>query len=168
MKMQYCSDRSFAACSQRGVATVELSFLIVPLLLMIFGVTEYGRAIYQYNTLVKSVREASRYLSALNPGNGHGVAQCLAVYGKTSCNPTTDKPLAPGLTLGMVSICDASIPSCQATHQNQTFGTGTLDLVTVTISGYQFQTLLNFPIGDVTVGAPNITYHPIRNTMRQI
>jgi Flp pilus assembly protein TadG len=149
----------------RGVATIEFSLLIIPLLLMLFGVTEYGRAIYQYNTLVKSVRDATRYLSTLNAGNGWPEAKCLAVYGNTACSGS---PLAPGLTTGMVSICDASVSSCQATHLSQETGTGTINLVTVTISGYQFHSLFNFPIGDVTAGAPDITYHPIHNTMRQV
>ena len=151
-------------CFQKGAATIEFSFLIAPLLLMLFGVTEYGRAIYQYNTLVKSVRDATRYLSTVQAGSGYAVAQCLAVYGTSNCSGS---PLAPGLTTDMVSICDASISSCQATHQSQTTGSGTVNLVTVTVSGYQFHSLINFPLGDVTVGAPNLTYNSIRNTMRQ-
>ena len=54
---------------QRGVAAVELA-LILPLLLAIcFAVTEFGRAIYTYNTLAKSTRDASRYLSTQASGN---------------------------------------------------------------------------------------------------
>jgi len=146
---------------QRGVATIEFSLLVVPLLLMLFGVTEYGRAIYQYNTLVKSVREATRYLSTVSAGTRYGEAKCLAVYGTTNC---TGRQLAPGLTTDMVTIQDRT----NATdHASQETGSGTVDLVTVTISGYQFRSLVNFPLGEVTIGAPNITYHSIHNTMRQ-
>lgn len=148
--------------AQRGTATIEFAILVVPLLLLLFGVTEYSRAIYQYNTLVKSVRDATRYLSAVAPGSGYAVARCLAVYGTTNC---TGRALAPGLTTSMVSICDAT--TCIGTHASQTTGSGTVNLVTVTISGYQFHSLFNFPLGNVTVGAPNITYGPIQNTMRQ-
>lgn len=148
--------------AQRGAAAVEFAILIVPLLLMLFGVTEYGRAIYQYNTLVKSVRDASRYLSAVAPGSGHAAARCLAVHGNSNC---TGNPLAPGLTTGMVSICDAG--NCAATHNSQPTGSGTANLVTVTVTGYTFQTLLNFTMSGLTIGAPDITYDPIQNTMRQ-
>jgi Flp pilus assembly protein TadG len=156
---------------QRGVATIEFSLLIVPLLLMLFGVTEYGRAIYQYNTLVKSVRDATRYLSTLDAGdlpetvNGNTTyynAACLAVYGNFACS---GKPLVPGLKTTMVSIKDRTNST---DHAAEVTGSGTINLVTVTISGYQFRSLINFPLGDITVGAPNITYHPIHNTMRQI
>lgn len=156
----------------RGVATVEFSILIVPLLLLLFGVTEFGRAIYQYNTLVKSVRNASRYLSTVQAGNGYAAARCLAVHGTTNCSGS---PLAPGLTTSMVTICDASIPSCQATHQSQQTGHGSINLVTVTINDpslpdnqkFQFDSVFNFELYGLTFGAPNITYHSIRNTMRQ-
>jgi Flp pilus assembly protein TadG len=148
--------------SQRGAASIEFAILVVPLLLMLFGVTEYGRAIYQYNTLVKSVRDASRFLSAVAPGSNHTVGSCLAVYGNMSC---TGSPLAKGLTTSMVSICDAS--NCAGTHASQTTGSGSINLVTVTVSGYTFHPLLNFDLEGFRIGAPDITYGPISNTMRQ-
>lgn len=49
--------------TQRGVAAVEFGILLIPLVLLAFGITEYGRAMYQYNALGKSVRSAARYLS---------------------------------------------------------------------------------------------------------
>ncbi len=156
------SPHAFARKAQHGAAAVEFAILIVPLLLMLFGVTEYGRAIYQYNTLAKSVRDATRYLSAVAPGSGHAAARCLAVYGNSNC---TGSPLAPGLTTGMVGICDAT--NCAATHNSQPTGSGTANLVTVTVNGYTFQTLLNFSMSGLTIGAPDITYDPIQNTMRQ-
>ena len=157
---------------RRGVATVEFSILIVPLLLLLFGVTEYGRAIYQYNTLVKSVRSAARYLSTVQAGSGYAAARCLAVYGTTNCSGS---PLAPGLTTNMVTICDASIASCQATHLSQHTGHGTINLVTVTINDpnlpdnqkFKFDSVFHFTLFGRTLGAPNITYDPISNTMRQ-
>ena len=46
---------------QQGVAAVEfailLTFVLVPI---VFGITEFGRALYYYNTLVKATREIGR------------------------------------------------------------------------------------------------------------
>lgn len=53
----------------RGVAAVELALLLTPLLVMLFGVIELGRAIYSYNTLAKTVRDATRHLSQHGPGD---------------------------------------------------------------------------------------------------
>jgi hypothetical protein len=165
---------------QRGVATIEFALLVVPLLLMLFGVVEYGRAIYQYNTLAKSVRDATRFLTTVSPGDNpsilypgettYQVAKCLAVYGKAVCNPATDTPLAPGLSTGMVGICDAV--SCSGTHQNVPFQGavgGSANLVTVTISGFKFYPMpFNLSYYGETVGLPSvINFDDISNTMRQ-
>lgn len=147
---------------QRGVAAVEFGLLIIPLTLMLFGLTEYGRAIYQYNTLVKATRDATRYLTTVAPGNGWTEARCLARYGNTGC---TGNLLAPGLTADKIEICDAT--SCAATHALVPTGSVAVNLVTVTVSGFRFQSLINFPIGGLSVGAPNITFGDISNTMRQ-
>ena len=154
---------------QHGAAAIEFAILIVPLLLMLFGVAEYGRAIYQYNTLTKSVRDASRYLSTVAPGSGYTEAKNLVVCGETSDCGT--KKLVPGITVGMVSICDAT--NCNGTHGNQPTGSGTVNLVTVTVTGYAYTPMLgNFSTkliggGDVTIGVPAMTYGAIHNTMRQ-
>lgn len=149
---------------QRGVAAVEFGILIIPLTLMLFGLSEYGRAIYQYNTLVKATRDATRYLTTVAPGNGLVEAECLVRYGKTVCGGTA---LVPGLEVGKaeVVICDAT--NCTATHALVSTGSGAVNLVTVTISDFEFKSLINFPIGGLSAGAPDITFGDISNTMRQ-
>ena len=147
---------------QSGVAAIEFAFVIVPLLLLVFGVTEYGRAIYQYNTLVKSVRDATRLLSTQGPGLGFAAATCRAVYGNDNCSGS---PLLPGLNASNVAICDATV--CSGTHANIQTGSGVVNLVTVEISNYQFTSAVNFNIWGLQVGAPNITFSTISSTMRQ-
>jgi len=148
---------------QGGAAAVEFALLIIPMLVMVFGITEFGRAMYQYNTLVKLTRDATRYLTTQAAGTGVGTAQCLAVYGNTTC---TAPALLPGLTTTMVTECDAT--NCPGTHSAVATGAGAVNLVTVTISGYQFQSLVNFTIGGFGVGMPNITFGAVSTTMRQI
>lgn len=158
---------------QRGVAAIEFAFLIVPMLLMLFGVTEYGRAIYQYNTLAKSVRDATRHLTAHTPGTGWSEAQNLAVCGYTDCSG--HDALAPNLDTGMVEICDATnIDDCPGVpHSGVSTGQGTVNLVTVKIAGYRYQPIfLSFPLrliggSEITIGLPGITFDDIQNTMRQ-
>lgn len=148
---------------QKGAAAVEFGLLIMPMLVMVFGITEFGRAMYQYNTLVKLTRDATRYLTTQAAGAGVSTAQCYAVYGNSGCTGPT---LLPGLTTAMVSECDAT--SCPGTHAAVPTGDGAVNLVTVTISGYQFQSLVNFTIGAYGVGVPNITFGGVSTTMRQI
>ena len=141
---------------QRGAVAVELALVMIPLVLMAFGITEFGRAMYQYNTLAKSARDAARYLTQKGPGEGAGTARCLAVYGNRTCSGS---PLVPGLTLGHVQVRDQI--SDPATHQNQPTGGGVINLVSVTIGGYQFVSLVPFV-------APDMTFGEISVAMRQV
>lgn len=125
---------------QRGVAMVELAIVLPLLLAICFAITEFGRAIYTYNTLAKSARDAARYLSTQASGSGYNTARNLVAYG----NPAgTGTPLMPGLNSSnmgsMVAICDAS--TCSA-NLNQG-SNPTINTVTVTITGYQFTPLLD-------------------------
>lgn len=148
---------------QRGVAAVELGFLLVLLVLLAFGITEFGRAIYQYNTIGKSIRDGVRHLTQGAPGDANRIsnAKNLAVCGTLSACGDANA-LVPGLTSAMVSVCDRS--NC-ADHNLQTVsygGTpfGQINLVSMTVSGFTFRSLVPF----VT---PDITFGPIRVTMEQ-
>ena len=131
---------------ERGVAAVEFGLLLMPLALMIFGTMEFGRAIYTYNTLDKTVRDAARHLSQHGPGDPviQAEATCLAVYGNTECDGTA---IAPGLTSSNVELCDAV--KCPSTHQSQPTGVGVVNLVSVTIHDYEFFSAVTYVIPDM-------------------
>lgn len=151
--------------SARGVVAVELALLIIPLLVMLAAVTEFGRAIYQYNSLTKTVRDASRYLSIQNPADPNypaAAARCLAVHGNTAC---TGEPLVPGLTTAMIAICnpvDASACPGDSYVAVET-GYGTVNFVEVRIQGYQFQAFL-----PGMTQLTSIVFDDIGSTMRQV
>lgn len=152
--------------NQRGVAAVEFAILIIPMLLIVFGITEFGRAMYQYNTLVKTTRDAARYLSTQEAGNGIGVAKCLAVYGQKICGGSK---IINNLSESMVYVCDSvNSTSCSAPHAVVQTGSGVVNLVTVGIRGYQFESVVSFNIAGLSIGLPNLTFGDISTTMRQI
>jgi len=49
---------------QQGLAAIEFTLILPFLLLLIFASAEFGRLLYHYNALNKTVRDASRYLSS--------------------------------------------------------------------------------------------------------
>lgn len=49
---------------QSGVAMLEFTIVLPLMLLLLLGVTEIGRALVQYNTLTKGVRDGARHLSS--------------------------------------------------------------------------------------------------------
>lgn len=135
---------------QCGTALIELALILPVLLVMTFIVTEFGRAIYQYDTLTKSVRDAARYLSFQTPGTHTTEAGNLVVYGNIAGAGT---PLALGLTT-------ANVPA--PTWQTGT-GTPPITTVTVQITGYQFQSLVLSAFG---LPFGTLSYPAISATMR--
>jgi hypothetical protein len=97
----------------RGAALVELAIVLPVLLMMIFGITELGRALYQLNTLSKSTDAGVRYLSrvwgALNDdcqptglwAGGVAGASNYVVFGNAAGQ---GRPLLPGLGTDGITI----------------------------------------------------------------
>ena len=143
---------------QRGAAAIEFALLMLPLATLTLGVTEAGRAIYQYNTIAKSVRDAARYQSSATPGSTLA-ARCLAVTGSPAVNggACTGTPLLPGLTLAQTAACDRL--TC-ADHNLQATGRGVVNLVSITVTGYPFTSMVPFAM-------PSIAFGPIQATMVQ-
>ena len=134
----------------RGAAAVELGLLMVPMLVLTFGVTEYGRAIYTYNAIDKSTRDAARHMTSPNP-NRAAEAVNLAVYGNIA---GTGAPLAPGLAAGNVVICDPI--ACPGTHAGVATGSGVINLVTVGINNYVYNSIVTY-VAPATLNFANIS-----------
>ncbi|AOI61726.1 pilus assembly protein TadG [Burkholderia diffusa] len=165
----------------RGVAAVEFALVLMPMIVLATGVAEFGRAIYQYETLTKATRNAARYLSVFLPTDSAyplAQAQCLVVYGSTTCG-SAGTELVPGLTTSMVIVCDAAhTPDCADASDPPQFAnlptydstnnaasgtaTGSINVVEVKVKGYQYQPIPAYP------GLSSITFGNIVTVMRQV
>jgi Flp pilus assembly protein TadG len=99
-----------------GLATVEFAICAPVLFFLMFATAEVGRLLYQYNTLMKSVRDGARFAvigAAVAGGTTRIVsittqmstqARNLVVTGNTAGAGT---PLLPGLTANNVTVTDA-------------------------------------------------------------
>lgn len=132
----------------QGAVAVEFALLAVPLITLLLGIAEFGHAFYQYNTVVKSVRDATRLLSSYDPTDTADYplaqAQCLAVYGTQDCSGT---PLVQGLTVNMVVVCDqVNTTGCTGQYKNvQTNPAAeTINLVQVKVTGYPYTQVTGF------------------------
>lgn len=148
---------SHERAAQRGVAAIEMAIMLLFLIPLVFGITEVGRAFYQYDAITKSASAGARYLSTQAPGDPNAIAAatCLVVYANTGC---TGNPVVPGLAAQLVTVCDRS--SCAQDNLLQT-GFGVVNLVTVTVTGFQF-------VSDVPGVAGNVTFGPISATFEQV
>lgn len=159
--------------AMRGAVAVEFAILLIPMLLMVFGVVEYGRALYQYNTLAKAVRDSARLLAQNNPTDADyplADAKCLAVYGHNAPCTSDETPLVPGLTTAMVYVCNpADSSACPGTtYANVSTGSGAINLVEVRIKGYVFNYWFNPAVFFVPNSATTLNFGDIHTTMRQI
>jgi Flp pilus assembly protein TadG len=159
--------RRISRTRMQGAAIVELAIVLVPLILLVCGVAEFGCAIYQYDTLTKATRDAARFLSQYSasdqPNYNTNIvpqAQCLAVYGNMTCSGIA---LAPALKTSMVVVCDSyNSTGCTGTFANYATPGGTMNLVEVKITGYVYTPLESFLIPG------NITFNDIATVMRQV
>jgi Flp pilus assembly protein TadG len=134
----------------KGTAAIELALMMPILLLLTLVTTEFGRAIIEYNTVVKSVRNATRYLAARTPNTKTPEAKNLVVFGNTI---GTGPALAPGLSLALVAN-----PVWQMLGSNPT-----TNMVTLTVQGYRFNSLFTSVFG---VSFGNVTFGDISASMR--
>jgi Flp pilus assembly protein TadG len=81
---------------------MEFAMVLPLVLLVVFGITEFGRAYYQYNTLSKAIRNGARYMSSHTYSNANiANTQNMVVYGQASGSGTA---VLPGLTSTMVAV----------------------------------------------------------------
>ena len=150
--------------SARGVSLIEFALVLPMLLLLTFITTEFGRALYQYNTITKSVRDAARYLSIQDPSIKLTdpakvlAARRLVVYGSPNASNAAT-PLALGLSLAQVPDSNITWKSAGATPA--------INTVTIKVSGYKFKPLFKsafgLSLGDVSGEIP---FGNISATMR--
>jgi Flp pilus assembly protein TadG len=148
--------------NQSGVAAVEMALLLPFLLLLAFGLTELGRAVYQYNALAKAVRDGARHLSQYAPGDAArlGEARRLVLCGKINTTDTdcANNALVAGMSLNDIHVYDRTTDS---NYNLQETGRGTVNLVRVEVSGFVFRSL-------VPAFVPSVTFSPISTTMVQV
>lgn len=96
--------------SNLGLAAVEMAIVLPLFLMLLLATAELGRALYQYNTLHKAVRDGARYLAehALNSvpvieitAAKTTATRNLVLYGSPAGGGT---PLLQGLAPGDVAV----------------------------------------------------------------
>lgn len=100
---------------QRGLAIVEFVVCVPLLLFIVVSTAEFARALMQYNTLTKSVRDSVRFVAGeAELGTAGTLAltgtlvtqgQNLVAYGTIAGDPSME--LLPGLTPGNVVVATA-------------------------------------------------------------
>ncbi len=128
----------------QGQSLVEMAFVVLIFLFLLFGIIEFGRALWTYNTIVHATRAGARW-AVVNVQSDSDSAnktkvQNLVVYGNP--NISSGNPILPGLTTSMVTVSIVAIESDGS-------GNPINQKVSVRVNNYQFRFIV--PI------APRIT-----------
>ena len=92
---------------QKGLAAVEATLVLPIMLLLLLAIGEFGRVLYQYNTLSKAVRSSTRTVSVSPAANFVLDDEMMArtrnmiLYGQETMGTTA---VLPGLTSGDISF----------------------------------------------------------------
>jgi Flp pilus assembly protein TadG len=126
---------------ERGSTLVEYSIAATVFVMVVFGVLEFGRALWAHNALSDAARRGARYAVLHNTGDTTGVKN-VVVYGDPNGGT---KPLLPQMTTANVVV----------THSGDfSVNEGT---ATVTITGYEFKFVLPFLPAKITMPAYSTT-----------
>lgn len=126
---------------ERGSTLVEFSIGVTVFLMAMFGVVEFGRALWAHNALTDAARRGARY-AALHSVSSDDSIKNVVVYGDPA-----------GGTQPLMS--DLSTSNVQVTHSSDfSVNAGT---VTVSITDYQFKFVLPFLPKTITMPAYSTT-----------
>jgi Flp pilus assembly protein TadG len=121
--------------NERGATLVEFAIAATVLLTAVFGVIEFGRALWVHNALSDAARRGARY-ATLHSEDSVDEVKNVVVYG----NPAgSGDPIVPNFTPTNVTV----------TYTDFALNHGT---VTVSVENYQFQFVV--PIVGTTITMP--------------
>jgi Flp pilus assembly protein TadG len=133
--------------TQRGIATVEFALVIVPLLLVIFGIFEMSLFLYTYNVVADSAKEGVRAAIVL----GSDSTNSTSSSGSNPCSSTT-------LSTVYTTVCSFAaesfhnISGMTVTVSYPDTGNTPPNRVQVTVS-YPYKPLLGLGWPSVTINA---------------
>lgn len=142
--------RELTACNRRcGQALVEFAMALLVILMLIFGVIEFGRIVLVYNSIANGARIGARYaITNSSPPNATSVTNAdlstiqsnVQTVVKSFLAPTTVNINAAGLSITTAfpnKSCTGSIPTSTCS------GTSAGNLVQVTVS-YPYDLLIPY------------------------
>jgi len=89
--------------TQKGAAMVEFALIALTFFMILFGIIEFARAFFTYNTLVEATRRGAR-VAAVCPASANGITQVQQI---TVFDPTTPDGVTP--TTGLLGLSTTNI-----------------------------------------------------------
>lgn len=90
-----------------GAVAVEFALLIIPLLLIVAGIVEFGRMFWYYDAISKGTRDAARYVSNARASSTQAVDNAISDWAIDMVVASATAANVPDFEPGQVSVtCD--------------------------------------------------------------
>jgi Flp pilus assembly protein TadG len=129
---------------QQGQTLVEFALACVLFLALLFGIIEFARALWTWNTIVQATRAGARFAVVEVPDANDVPTKNFVVYYNAA---GTGDPILPGLGTTNVSVAYLKNDGTAAASK------AVADVVQVGITGYTFNFIVPFFGGGITLPA---------------
>src|SRR5215831_9045155 len=120
---------------EKGQALVEFAMVALLLFTLVFGIIEFGRALWTWNTIAQATRAGARYGAVAIPTSDDGEVIKVVVYNDPNAN-SSSKPVVPGLTETNVRVRYLTNNGSLAANKT------TADLIEISVVNFQFNFLV--------------------------
>ena len=148
------THRLSAGRTQRGQTLVEFALVVMMFLVVMFGLIEFARALWTWNTIVQATRAGARFavVETPNPSNNDAIKNYVVYLNSTG----TGDPVLPGLTTSNVTVSFRKIVLGTGAYDTAPLPSKfQADVVQVSITGYNFNFVV--PIFGTSITLPAFT-----------
>ena len=121
---------------EKGQALVEFAMVALLFFTLVFGIIEFGRALWTWNTIVQATRAGARYAAVEIPTSDDTPIMKVVVYNDPNAT-TSSTPVVSGLTEANVRVRYLNNNGTVATNKT------VADLIEVSVVNYQFTFLVS-------------------------
>jgi Flp pilus assembly protein TadG len=121
--------------TEKGQALLEFAAVTLVFFTLAFGIIEFGRALWTWNTIVQATRTGARYAAVATPTGNDSEIIKVVVYNDPNA-PAGTTPVVPGLAEANVTVQYLNNDGSVATNK------AVADLIQVSVSGYNFSFLV--------------------------
>jgi len=119
---------------EKGQSLVELALVSLIFFFLLFGILEFGRALWSYNTIVQSTRQAARWavVNVADAADNTDISRArnIVIYGYPDVS--SGAPLLPGLDSATVTVALQPL-------QTDASGKAITEKISVSVSNFQFR-----------------------------
>ena len=134
--------------SEKGQTLLEFALVTLIFFILVFGMIEFGRALWTWNTIVQATRAGARYAVVETPTSNDTEIKKVVVYNDPNAS-SSSTPVVPGLTETNVIVNYLNNDGSAASNKN------VADVIAVEVTGYQFSFLV--PLFGSQISLPSFT-----------